>query len=170
MNGRPGRLASGSFLESLPRWVPGDQLRQYSKPQSKSEGGYGYSAGRRAKDSRDMGLGDQDGILPPEGASFVRPLSPSQIMLIASSLTYWSTRFSLPQQSKHTSTFSVDVDTAGYALLRRFIQQQHRLPRPVFVSKKCWCTAYDYEAPQEIRRIRLIILEVIESPGLMVIN
>jgi Ca-activated chloride channel family protein len=48
-----------------------------------------------------------------------------------------------------TSTFSIDVDTASYANVRRFLQQQHRLPPPdaVRVEEMINYFSYAYEPP-----------------------
>lgn len=48
------------------------------------------------------------------------------------------------------STFSVDVDTAGYSIIRRQINQQNVLPQPehVRIEEMINYFTYDYEAPE----------------------
>lgn len=56
--------------------------------------------------------------------------------------------FKSPMQSP-LSTFSIDVDTASYANIRRFIEQQHRLPPKdaVKIEEMINYFTYDYKSP-----------------------
>ena len=93
--------------------------------------GFGGNAGKELSasqaipESRDLGPGNGEEVLPTEHLEpkfVIDPIEQEQ----SDSLVQRGFQFT--SKGDHTSTFSVDVDTAGYSLLRRFIQQQHRLP------------------------------------------
>ncbi len=57
----------------------------------------------------------------------------------------------LPVTENPLSTFSIDVDTASYAIVRRYLQQNHQLPPPsaVRIEELVNYFRYDYPQPEE---------------------
>lgn len=82
-----------------------------------------------------VGNDDEDvwgGLSGAEGESYQSPIK------YARTLTAWDTK----------STFSIDVDTAAYSNMRRFLKREQQLPPPAAVRSEELVNYFDYRYPE----------------------